>query len=257
MFNSLDNLEAAKLLKWPGGRHLDQAYIFSLMPAHDTYVEPFCGGATIFFKKPLVKINVIGDTDERLMRFYSAVRQGAARKCPQQVKCDRETFWKAKRASERDGSNVCSMLVTNRLGYHGIDKTYTGDKACQFGTNRKLYTPDQLSEVESKLRRAFLTSQSFETTMEAFDSPTTWHFLDPPWWLAYSEEKYKSGLSVTPEKVYQVASKMKGKVLIIYNDHPKVRQALCRNKFRCFTYDIGVNTGGVRRNRPRLIAVNY
>lgn len=42
-------------MSYYGGKQRLASKIIELIPKHVTYVEPFAGGAAIFFNKPLVK----------------------------------------------------------------------------------------------------------------------------------------------------------------------------------------------------------
>jgi len=55
----------------PGGKSKSRGLIYRRMPAHDRYVEPFAGGASIFWgKPPSPKGDVLSDADRPLMGFY-------------------------------------------------------------------------------------------------------------------------------------------------------------------------------------------
>ena len=63
-----------------GGKQRMAHNVIPLLPKHTVYVEPFCGGATIMFKKPWPAVSnrdhyreVINDHDERLINFYRAL----------------------------------------------------------------------------------------------------------------------------------------------------------------------------------------
>ncbi len=68
-----------------------------------------------------------------------------------------------------------------------------------------------------------MTAQDFEKVMKDNDSKDTFHYLDPPY--VGSEKVYKENDSVSPERVCAVAKKMKGKVMISYNENPQVRKS--------------------------------
>jgi len=60
--------------------------------------------------------------------------------------------------------------------------------------------------------------------MKKADSKKTVHFLDPPY---YEQDSMYKERGVTPKDVCDMARKMKGQVIITYNDHPEVRKS-CR-----------------------------
>ena len=48
--------------------------IISLVPEHESFVEPFCGGAGLFFAKPKAKANVLNDINRELVTTYKIIR---------------------------------------------------------------------------------------------------------------------------------------------------------------------------------------
>ena len=46
-------------LCYVGGKNRFVSKILPLIPEHTTYVEPFAGGAQIFFQKPVSKVEVL------------------------------------------------------------------------------------------------------------------------------------------------------------------------------------------------------
>ena len=45
-------------------------YILPVIPAHDTYIEPFAGGLAVFLAKERVKVEVINDLNDEVSGFY-------------------------------------------------------------------------------------------------------------------------------------------------------------------------------------------
>ena len=89
--------------------------LLPILPAHDVYVEPFVGGGSLFFAKPLApKGNVISDIDPQLVGFYKNVS------CPMLKACVKvkPTIPERRRRIERfqHGSrDACDFLMANRF----------------------------------------------------------------------------------------------------------------------------------------------
>ena len=49
--------------------------ILPLIPKHNLYCEPFCGGCAIFFSKPKSNVEVINDTNREVINFYRVAQQ--------------------------------------------------------------------------------------------------------------------------------------------------------------------------------------
>ena len=65
---------------YPGGKTNMIKNVLKLIPAHSQYVEPFCGGASIFWAKEMASHNVLNDTFSGILNFYRVVRDEEKRK---------------------------------------------------------------------------------------------------------------------------------------------------------------------------------
>jgi DNA adenine methylase len=260
-------LDLPPLIKWPGGRSKHAIKIANSFPKHDTYIEPFAGGASVFFRIKPVETMVLGDVDDFNIKFFNDVRKGKLRKCKDGVMHTRANFAKVK--GKKD---ACSKFTATSISYQG-NRTTFGQKKL-IGKRIGAQKLKRLPEYETKLRRAHLRIGSFEKTMKMFDSPTAVHFLDPPWatesgyeelWYAKGTKhgrKVKAGdrRGFDPRYVLQQASKMKGYVYIVYGDHPKVRAAFaearkCGWKTKVEKLFISSGPGQGTKERNVLVAI--
>lgn len=237
----LKTLSLQPLIQWPGGKNKVANRIVRMLPPHSTYVEPFAGGAAVFFRKPLVKRNVIGDADPWLIELYNGVRNGGLSKCSVGIKKSRGAFEKAK----KNQRSVCSKVALANMSFHGDRKGYAlankGPEGMKIGFTRL----SKHKAYKKKLRKSYVRLSDFAQTMRKFDGPETVHFLDPPWLLDYSDKFYyggtkaklegnrgtkKKGTAFDPEHLKKVADRMQGYVFIIINNHPKLRKLFCKSK---------------------------
>ena len=58
-----------------GGKQKLAPEIIPLLPEHKMYVEPFCGGAAVFFEKKPSDAETLNDTNGELINFYRIVQQ--------------------------------------------------------------------------------------------------------------------------------------------------------------------------------------
>ena len=53
--------------RYAGGKFYARKFILNYIPLHSCYIEPFAGGAFIFFAKKKVQENILNDLDEELV----------------------------------------------------------------------------------------------------------------------------------------------------------------------------------------------
>src|SRR5579863_8056630 len=58
-----------------GGKRNLARQIIALFPKHTTYVEPFAGGAQVFFHKEPSKVEVLNDLDHEIVNFFRVCQQ--------------------------------------------------------------------------------------------------------------------------------------------------------------------------------------
>jgi len=256
----------APIIKWPGGKARLAKKLTAIFPEHDTYVEPFAGGASVFFHKPLVKKNVISDMDPWLVDLYKDVKAGKLENaCDGGIRTSKSLFERSKKKQ-----TVCHKIALSTLSYHGDRKSYYSPHEEGKGTlvkklsNHKCY--------EEKLKRATVLRKDFAAVMRQNDSKKTLHFLDPPWPLDYSD-KYAGGTKATrgksknkkefggamdPAHVRRVCDKMKGTVVVIYNWTPELQRTFSGPGWTVKKWSVSTGGGKVGAgpvNKPNLIAI--
>jgi DNA adenine methylase len=68
------NQEINSPFRYAGGKFYARKLIVEHIPNHDYYIEPFAGGASIFFAKPKVKENWLNDIDKDLINCLTIIR---------------------------------------------------------------------------------------------------------------------------------------------------------------------------------------
>lgn len=84
-----------------------------------------------------------------------------------------------------------------------------------------------------------MKNQDFAQVMRMFDSSQTLHYLDPPY-ATKTTEQYGSN-QVEPERVEKVARKMKGNVMVSYDNSAKVKRIFHPPKWE--VHSIGTRGG--------------
>jgi DNA adenine methylase len=251
------------LLRWPGGKKRLLKTILPMIPQHRTYVEPFAGGASVFFAKEPVAREVLNDINPELMRFYRQVKGKSHLSCP--------IFGIGKPAFDRiahkKNPTACETIRVNRCGYMG-KKTigYACDPKGR--SSRKEPRTRTFADSLRRLRHVTLEQGSFERAFRKHDGAGTFTFMDPPYYTPRKANVYDNnkGVSVHPREVCRLAKTAKGKVMVTYNDHPTVRKE-CRGlniKSARVMYSFRGTTRGGRagerdnsRTVRNLIITNY
>jgi DNA adenine methylase len=207
-----------------GGKTQLVPKILKKAPSHKTYVEPFVGGGAVFLKKPLAERNVINDKDKDVMKVYKGMKNSSTiNKCN-----NRPSKKKFNKIKSKSNKSMCDILYLNKNSFGSGGTAYASDKHPERFKNQKnlgiIYQKSHKDDYKEKLKKTTVLNQDYKKVMKRYDGKNTFFYLDPPY--VGSEKVYKEQ-GVTPEDVCKIAKSVDGKVLISYNDHPRVRKA-CR-----------------------------
>lgn len=215
-----------------GGKNRLAKRIIDLMPPHVTYVEPFAGGAQVFFHKAKSTVEVLNDLDGELINFYRVCRwhyEELAR-ILELMPASRDEF---RRQSISDPALLTDIQRAARFLY--LQKNAFGGlvrkQSFHYGvTQPSNYNPsrlrDSLGKAQQRLQRVQLECSPYEEVLARYDRQSTFFYLDPPY---YRRDLYKYNFSENDFEV--LASRLQGitgRFLLSLNDTPQVRSIFSR-----------------------------
>lgn len=117
------------------------------------------------------------------------------------------------------------------------------------------YQQAHKDDYKEKLKNTTILNKDFESVMKKYDSKDTFHYLDPPY--VGTEKVYKENKNISPERVCNVAKKMKGDVMISYNSHPQVRKACKGLKISKIDTRYTLSADSNNKKSNELLITNY
>jgi DNA adenine methylase len=106
-----------------GGKSRLAAQIIPLLPEHTTYVEPFCGGCAVFFRKPRSNAEILNDADSRLITLLRVFRYHPE-ELLREITCLTHSRQEFRDALEHPGitdiQKVARFLLIVKAGFGGI-----------------------------------------------------------------------------------------------------------------------------------------
>jgi DNA adenine methylase len=215
-------------LPYIGGKNRLAKKIISMLPEHTTYVEAFAGGAQVFFHKPPSNVEVLNDLDFDIVNFYRVCQWHyqefvrylrfslASRKLHElHVKSDPATLTDIQRAGRFFylQKNSFGGLILKQRFHYGI-------------TQPSNYNPERIPEIIEKthkrLARVQIESLPYEQVLEKYDRPTTFFYLDPPYWgpKLYKFNFNDNDFLLLAERL----ARLKGSFILSLNDRVEVRE---------------------------------
>lgn len=225
-------------LKWAGGkRWLARGYKDLFDTEYERYIEPFLGGASMFFAlRP--KKSILADCNKRLIETFAEIRRdpkGISSALKQYQKLHNDDFYYMERRRqypESASKRAAQLIYLNRTCWNGL---YRVNRKGEFNVPRGTKTSvilgtDDFCAVAAALKGAELHAQDFETTLRAA-SEGDLVYVDPPYTVQHNNNgfgKYNETIFSWEDQVRlkrEVAAAVKrgAKVAVSNADHTTIR----------------------------------
>jgi DNA adenine methylase len=160
--------------------------ILPCIPPHKIFVEPFVGSGVFFFNKPISEVNVISDADTELIGDYKLIPLASS---------DINLYNKKNKTSLIDINDIYQSINTSNesnLLRAIIRRNNRFNNRLMISKIYKSTNPfsklDKIDLYQSKLSKAIIVNQSYQSVIREFDSEDNFFYLDPP----YEEGNFKN-----------------------------------------------------------------
>lgn len=248
------------VIPWIGGKRRLAKTIIPMFPAHTCYVEPFAGGAALFFLKPISKVEVLNDCNGDLVTLYRVLQHHLDEFVRQYrwALVSRKIYgWLKITPAETltDIQRAARFYYLQKMAFGGkVANQSFGVAATDPPRLNLLRIEEELSQAHLRLARCYIEHLDWQACINKYDRPATLFYLDPPYWqtegygVPFGMDQY--------EHMAQMLRSIKGKAILSVNDHPDMRdvfQGLTTETAK-IKYTVG---GGRGQNRQELIIKNW
>lgn len=256
---------AKPIIPWLGGKRRLAAQILPHFPDHTCYVEPFAGGAALFFlRSEPAKVEVLNDINGDLVNLYRVVQNHleefvrqfkwalSSRQVFEWLKITRpETLTDIQRAAR------FYYLQQNCFSGKLEGQTFGTATTAPPGLNL-LRLEESLSAAHLRLASTFLEHLAWDACIQRYDRPHTFFYMDPPYWqtAGYGVEFG----SAEYQRMAELLRTIKGKAIVSLNDHPEIRQVFEGFRIETLrtTYTVGGGAAsGSKVQRGELLIFNW
>jgi DNA adenine methylase len=215
-------------LAYIGGKNRLAAKIISLLPEHTAYVEPFAGGAQVFFHKRPSEVEVLNDLDGEIVNLlrvcqwhhselirYLKYTVASRSWFDLLAKTDPTTLTDIQRAGRFFylQKNCFGGLVVKQHFHYAVVQSPNFNPA---------RLPTVIAKAHERLQRVQIESLPYQEVLERYDRPTTCFYMDPPYWR---RKLYRHNFSDEDfVQLEQRLHKIRGRFLLSLDDHPEVRR---------------------------------
>lgn len=239
------------LLPWMGGKSRLAAQIICLLPEHMTYVEPFCGGCAVFFRKERSKAEILNDRDDRLITLLRVFRfhPDDLRREIAYLTHSRTEFKDAlAQPGITDIQKAARFLLVVKAGF--------GSKitAPSFGyglTGKAHFSQEavagMIAAARERLDGVTIENLDFADVIERYDSPGTLFYCDPPY---IGTAGYTCRFTMDDHtRLRDALSRIQGRAIVSLNDCHETRRLY--NGWEIRVLGVAYSVGGKGADRKK------
>ncbi len=243
-----------------GGKNRIATKIISFIPEHQCYIEPFCGGAQVFFHKAPSRVEVLNDLDEEIFNFLRICQLHHQELVRYLQFCTVSRKWFGlfeAQAPETlsDIQRAARFFYLQKNCFGGLVKRKNFKISVQGGSN---YNPHRIPMVlhlaHERLLNVQLECLPYQKIITRYDRPDTFFYLDPPY---FGLPHYK--FNFTENDYVELAAllkNLKGRFLLSLNDKPEVRRIFASFKIHSLNFSYSAQRKAGKTYREVLIS-NY
>jgi DNA adenine methylase len=249
------------LFSYYGGKQRMCRHILPIIESipHKVYVEPFAGGATLFFAKSPAKISVLNDTLSAIANFYRVCRERETLDellfMLEHSGYSKELYCESKAAVKEgiDGVKgayhwyvILGQSVLNRLGSGWARSTA---EACSLRSYNNAITSlrANFESILAILRTAHIENVDALDCISKWDSTDTLFYLDPPY-VGTNQGHYKGYTLGDLNKLVSTLDSIQGSFVLSSYDRTEFTMSSHWDKhsFEAHASSSGVKSKGAR-----------
>jgi DNA adenine methylase len=252
------------LFSYYGGKQRLIGKILPLIPPHNFYVEPFAGGATVFWAKALAPVNVINDKNEDIVNFYRVVKTkyDELRAMLSWTLHSRALYNRAKdifaeKEKHTDVERAWAWWVLVNCSFNNKLK---GGWAMQKKVGQPRNFPRSVQnkiklfgdkEVWLKLKETYLECDDALRVIKRWDCPEAFFYVDPPY-VGTHQGHYVGYEKNDLLELLDVLSKIKGRFVLSHFDNADIMRYAAKNGWEVFKTERRLTANVLNRSRKNL-----
>jgi len=262
-FNYLDK-KIKPPITYMGGKQQLTKQLLERLPTNIekmTYIELFCGGASLFFAKPLSKINLLNDKEKRLTNMFIQMQKNKDEflKVVSTLPSSEELFQIFLKDKEEEDNFINAVktfyLFNNSFLGCGDSFGYSFfSRSSIVWENKKKLLEEQIE----KLKHAFILNKDAFYILERIkNNEKVFLYLDPPY--SDTEQKYKNKfLQEDFDKMLNLLKEFKGKFMLsCYEKNIKEKQENWNYEVIDKTTTVNNNGYNIKLEKREMIVRNY
>lgn len=248
-----------------GGKQMMAEQIINILPEHKIYCEPYFGGGAVFFAKPKSYLEVINDNNDKLITFYSILRDdfiNLNRMISESVHSEKLHRIAKDIYNERSGTKsdlemawAVWMLTNGSFGgsIHGGWKWCNGTAGSHSGIYLRGKRDDVANAMYERIKEVQISCRDAVKVISDRDSEESVFYLDPPY--PGSVQCHYSGFSMADLiQLLDLIQSIKGKFILSNFWSQTLKYYILKNNWHVmsFTSQMKVANLGSRQKKIKF-----
>lgn len=186
-------------LRYFGGKWRIAPWIVSNFPTHVSYVEPFCGAASVLLQKTPSKLETINDKDLEVVNFFSVLRNNTDQLIREieLTPYSRYEYWNAYKPTDDPVESARRYYIRSWFGRGGMRKESGGWRFLVTNARGGSVVDDwrrigHLRLIVERLQMVQIENDDAFTIIERYDTPDTLFYVDPPYLFSTRGKRWKA-----------------------------------------------------------------
>ena len=254
-------------LSYYGGKQQLASRILGMIPEHEIYCEPFCGGAAIFFSKPPSKVEIINDTNGEIVNFYEVLKRDfSALEREIEISLHSRTQHRQARVIY-ENPDMFDRIKRAWAVWMLANSSYACKLDGGFGYDRKGSVSKKLvnkrtsfsADYAIRLQMAQIECCDALRIIGSRDTPDTFFYLDPPY-VGADQGHYDGYTQIDFDALLGILQTIQGKFLLSSYRNKSLSEYTERNGWQSLEIKMAcamANKSGNSRNKVEVLTANY
>lgn len=212
-----------------GGKTYNGKKILNLFPTNYqeyNYVEPFSGGASLYFYKEKAnedKFEVLNDIDNDVKILLDGFKTFSKEEILEELgkfPVDIDTF---KYLKSVDTSTLTELqkfirlLFISKNSYAGMMRSFNRKRTKTIENGGQHFRKYRLEDFRNRMDRTIISNEDYKEIIRKYDSENTLFYLDPPY---ENSSRMYNHFNVDYNELADIIKNIKGKFLLSINNNP-------------------------------------
>jgi len=231
---------AHPLIRYHGGKFRLSDWIISHFPKHNTYVEPFGGGASVLFAKEPSRCEVYNDLDDDVVNLFRVLRVPSLAEqlalAIEMTPYSRTEFFDAYEQTNDPVEQARRLVIRAQMGFGsaGATKGNTGFRLDTARGGSDIVTiwnryPKIIAQAAARFKNVLIENRCALQVIKDHDREDTLFFIDPPYVLdtRNTNRAYRYEMTnAQHQELLMLLLKLKAKVILCGYPHPIYTESL-------------------------------